>query len=53
MISWIGAVVLMSAAIVPSSPIKTLIAGLLAVSMNPFAMLIAKARGTWDFGPLR
>ena len=52
MISWIGAVVLMSAAIVPSSPIKTLIAGLLAVSMNPFAMLIAKARGTWDFGPL-
>ena len=52
MISWIGAVVLMSAAIVPSPPIKTLIAGLLAVSMNPLAMLIAKARGTWDFGSL-
>ena len=50
MISWIGAVVLMSAAIVPNSPIKTLMAGLLAVSMNPLAMLIAKARGTWDFG---
>jgi len=51
MISWIGAVVLMNAAIVPNSPVKTLIAGLIAVSMNPLAMLIAKARGTWDFGP--
>jgi serine/threonine protein kinase len=50
MISWVGAVVLMSAAIVPNSPIKTLLAGLLAVSMNPLAMLIAKARGAWDFG---
>lgn len=52
MISWIGAVVLMSAAIVPNSPMKTLVAGLMAVSMNPLAMLIARARGTWDFGPL-
>ena len=52
MISWIGAVVLMSAAIVPNSPMKTLIAGLIAVSMNPLGMLIAKARGTWDFGSL-
>src|SRR5882672_2164653 len=30
MISWIGAVVLMSAAIVPNSPMKTLVAGLIA-----------------------
>jgi serine/threonine-protein kinase len=52
MISWIGAVVLMSAAIVPNSPRKTLVAGLIAVSMNPLGMLIAKARGTWDFGSL-
>ena len=52
MISWIGAVVLMSAAIVPNSPTKTLVAGLIAVSMNPLSMLIAKARGTWDFGSL-
>lgn len=48
-ISWTGAVVLMSAAIVPSSPTKTLIAGLLAVSMNPIAMWIARARGLWRF----
>src|SRR5882724_12985887 len=52
MISWSGAVVLMSAAIVPNSPMKTLVASLIAVSMNPLSMLIAKARGTWDFGSL-
>jgi len=51
MISWIGAVVLMFAAIVPSTPAKTLIAGIIAVSMNPVGMLIARARGAWDFGP--
>ena len=50
MISWIGAVVLMSAAIVPNSPMKTLVASLIAVSMNPLGMLIARARGSWDFG---
>jgi len=48
-ISWIGAVVLMSAAIVPSTPTKTLLAGLVAVSMNPIAMWIARARGLWNF----
>jgi len=51
-VSWIGAVVLISAAIVPNPPMKTLFAGLLAVSMNPLGMLIAKARGVWDFGSL-
>src|SRR5205085_11744595 len=50
MISWIGAVVLMSAAIIPHSPFRTLVAGLICVSMNPLSMLIAKARGSWDFG---
>ena len=49
-ISWIGAIVLMSAAIVPTSPLKMLIAGTLAVSMNPFGMLIARVRGVW-LGP--
>ena len=48
-ISWIGAVVLMFAAIVPSTRTKTLVAGLISVSMNPVAMLIARARGTWNF----
>jgi serine/threonine-protein kinase len=51
MISWVGAVVLMFAAIVPNTPRKTLIAGLIAASMNPLSMLIARAQGHWDFGP--
>jgi serine/threonine-protein kinase len=50
-ITWTGAVVLMFAAIVPNSPSKTLVAGLLCASMNPLAMLVARARGTWNFGP--
>lgn len=48
-ISWIGAVVLMFAAIVPSTPSKTLVAAFVAVSMNPLAMLLARARGMWNF----
>jgi serine/threonine-protein kinase len=51
MFSWIGVTVLMFAAIVPNSATKTLIAGLIAVSMNPLGMFIARARGSWDFGP--
>ncbi|HTL04919.1 MAG TPA: serine/threonine-protein kinase [Gemmatimonadales bacterium] len=49
-ISWIGVVVLMFAAIIPSVPVKTLVSGLLAVSMNPLGMLLAKASGHWDYG---
>ena len=48
-ISWLGVVVLMFAAIVPTTRAKTLVAGLIAVSMNPISMLIARARGTWNF----
>jgi len=50
-ISWIGAVVLMFAAIVPSTPAKTFAAGFVAVSMNPVGMWIARARGLWNFEP--
>ena len=50
MITWVGVVTLMFAAIVPNPPTRTLLAGLVAASMNPLAMLIAKAQGTWDFG---
>ena len=48
-ISGIGAVVLMFAGIVPSTPMKTLVAGFVAVSMNPVGMWIARARGLWNF----
>src|SRR5215208_269085 len=50
-ISWIGAVILMFSAIVPSTRTKTLLAGLFAASMNPVGMLWAHAQGYWDFGP--
>ena len=50
-ISWIGAVILMFSAIVPSTRTKTLIAGLVAASMNPVGMLWARSQGLWDFGP--
>jgi len=53
MISWIGVCCLLFASIVPNTPGKTLIAGLLAASMNPLGMLIARARGMWDFGPTK
>ena len=51
MITWIGAIVLMFAAVVPSPPGRMLAAGLVAASMNPIGMLVARARGVWDFGP--
>jgi tRNA A-37 threonylcarbamoyl transferase component Bud32 len=50
-ITWIGVIILMFAATLPSSPLRILIAGTIAASMNPVGMLIAKARGMWDFGP--
>ena len=50
-ISWIGAVVLMYAAIIPTAPKKMLIAGLIAVSMNPLSMLIlGRVKDGWSFG---
>jgi serine/threonine-protein kinase len=50
-ISWIGVVILLFAAVIPTSPRKTVIAGLIAASMNPLGMFVARARGVWDFGP--
>ncbi|MDP9180035.1 MAG: serine/threonine protein kinase [Gemmatimonadota bacterium] len=48
-ISWIGVVILMFAAVIPISTPKTIIAGLIAASMNPIGMLIARERGVWHF----
>jgi serine/threonine-protein kinase len=50
MISWIGPVILMFAALVPGSPWKMLGAGLLAVSMDPLGMVIARAAGHHHYG---
>jgi serine/threonine-protein kinase len=51
MITWIGPIMLMFAALLPSTPGKTLVAGLLSASMNPLSMMAAKASGHWDYGP--
>jgi serine/threonine-protein kinase len=48
-LSWIGIMVLLFAATVPNDPVKTAVAGLIAVSMSPLGMLIARHRGTWPF----
>ncbi len=50
-ISWVGTLVLMFAAIVPSTSKKMLIAGFVAASMNPLLMLVSRAQGTWNFEP--
>ena len=52
-ITWIGPVILMAAAIVPAPPWKMLIAGLLAASMDPLGMLVWRHFGAYEFGPLR
>jgi len=48
-ISWLGVIVLIFAAVTPMSARTTIIAGLIAVSMNPLGMLVATLRGS-DFG---
>ena len=50
-ITWVGPVILMFAAILPSTPTKMFIAALISASANPIGMLVARARGVWDFGP--
>ncbi len=50
MISWIGPVVLMFAALVPAPPWKMLVAGFIAVSMDPIGMWLGHAAGLYDFG---
>ena len=51
MITWVGVIVLMFAATLPSTPVKMLVAGLVSASANPIGMLVARYRGAWDFGP--
>ena len=49
-ISWVGVEILLFAALIPTHPRKTVIAAIVAASMNPIGMLIARANGVWDFG---
>jgi hypothetical protein len=50
MITWIGPVILMFAALVPGSPWKLLVAGFIAASMDPLGMVIAQATGYYHYG---
>jgi hypothetical protein len=49
MITWIGPVILMTAAIVPAEPWKMLLAGFLAAAMDPIGMVAARAAGVYQF----
>jgi serine/threonine-protein kinase len=51
-ITWIGPFMLMFAAIVPVSPRKMLAAGLVAAAMDPLGMVIWRAAGAYEFGPM-
>ncbi len=49
MFTWIGPLTLMFAAIIPTPPSKMLVASLIAVSMGPLGMLLARWTGKWGF----
>ncbi|MDH3479975.1 MAG: serine/threonine protein kinase [Gemmatimonadota bacterium] len=52
-LTWIPVVILVFPAIAPNTPTKILVAGLLAATMDPVGVLIAKVRGvTIDASPL-
>lgn len=48
-ITWTGPVILMFAAMLPTRPWKMLVAGLLAASMDPLGMFLARAGGVYHF----
>jgi eukaryotic-like serine/threonine-protein kinase len=50
MITWIGPIILMFAALVPGSPRKLLLAGFIAASMDPLGMVISQAVGHYHYG---
>jgi len=49
-ISWVGVVVMLFAAILPIDPRRILVVGLICVSMNPIAMLVLQAMGVMEYG---
>jgi serine/threonine-protein kinase len=53
MITWIGPIILITAAIVPANPWKMLIAGFLAASMDSIGMIVGRAAGLYEYGAFR
>ena len=53
MISWIGPIILITAAIVPATPWKMLVAGFIAASMDSIGMVAGQAAGLFHYGEFR
>ncbi len=53
MITWIGPIILITAAIVPADPWKMLLAGFIAASMDSLGMVVGKAAGLYQYGAFR
>ena len=53
MITWVGPIILITAAIVPASPWKMLVAGFVAASMDSIGMVAGKAAGLYEYGAFR
>jgi eukaryotic-like serine/threonine-protein kinase len=53
MISWIGPIMLITAAIVPTTPWKMLTAGFIAASMDSVGMIAGNAAGLYEYGAFR
>ncbi|HJQ12450.1 MAG TPA: serine/threonine-protein kinase, partial [Gemmatimonadaceae bacterium] len=49
-ISWVGAVMLIFAAMIPTTPRKMFVAGFIAVSMNPLMMFLLSRIFGWHYG---
>ena len=52
-ISWIGPIILITAAIVPATPWKMLVAGFVAASMDSIGMIVGQLAGLYDYGAFR
>jgi serine/threonine-protein kinase len=52
-ITWIGPIILITAAIVPAEPWKMLVAGFIAASMDSIGMIVGQAAGLYQYGELR
>ncbi len=53
MLTWVGPIMLITAAIVPANPTKFLIAGILAASMDSLGMIAGQLHATYHYGAFR
>jgi hypothetical protein len=53
MITWVGPIIIITAAIVPVNPWKMLLAGFVAASMDSLGMVAGQAAGVYHYGAFR